>query len=205
MGIFSPTPNILENPLYATEFDKSKYFGCNNQEIIDLKYRCDCNNDCGDWSDEKNCETKISRHYLTCKGKRSYGPGRCIPRKWQCNSFNDCGNFYDEIGCKCSKTRKCARGLKCQSGKCCRKNGNCEKPKDHKIRLKSFGLLDSVLNSEVLELDPRVKSALPEIFPEFEFEFATIPTLNNTCESDKFHCANPGAEFTCIPQAYSRI
>ena len=84
-------PNIISK--------KFQFFKCNNGRLIPEFLKCDCNDDCGDWSDEAYCY-RNNKDFVSCLGEDSLGPGRCIPRVWLCNGVNDCGNNWDENHCQ---------------------------------------------------------------------------------------------------------
>ena len=67
-------------------------FSCNSSgRCIPAAFKCDSDNDCGDFSDETGCKN------VTCDSREySCENGRCIPETWKCDSENDCGDGSDE-------------------------------------------------------------------------------------------------------------
>ncbi|XP_043975429.1 ST14 transmembrane serine protease matriptase a [Gambusia affinis] len=85
-------------------------FRCKNDQCIFLNLTCDGWNDCGDLSDEKNCECK-GETLLTC------GNGLCKPMFWKCDGIDDCGDGTDERDCACDTTHFTCKNKHCVSEK----------------------------------------------------------------------------------------
>ncbi|GAB6018639.1 hypothetical protein CHUAL_000319 [Chamberlinius hualienensis] len=95
------------------------HYSCNNHLCIPSVWRCDGDNDCGDYSDERNCGVSTcGTSQFTCKN------GKCILGHWRCDSDNDCGDNSDEVDCSypsCS-----ADQFKCKNGRCISKRWVCD-------------------------------------------------------------------------------
>lgn len=75
--IFSAEPTCS-----ATEFQ------CKSGRCIPATFKCDAENDCGDFSDETGCTN------VTCGSTQfQCDNGRCVPNTWKCDSENDCGTY----------------------------------------------------------------------------------------------------------------
>ncbi|MEQ2208193.1 hypothetical protein XENOCAPTIV_018969, partial [Xenoophorus captivus] len=70
-------------------------FRCDNAQCIPGNWQCDHDNDCGDNSDERDCEL------LTCRpGFFQCDSGHCIPTALQCDGRADCLDLSDETSCR---------------------------------------------------------------------------------------------------------
>nr|CAB3263506.1 low-density lipoprotein receptor-related protein 4 [Phallusia mammillata] len=104
--------SIIDAKRLACTAENQK-FQCSNKRCIFIKFACDGENDCGDNSDELNCESKICNASLeyTCDN------GLCISEQWLCDEHDDCKDGSDEKAIICDN-RKCkANETKC--GKKC--------------------------------------------------------------------------------------
>lgn len=76
-------------------------FMCKSGRCIPATFKCDSENDCGDFSDESGCVN------VTCSSSQfQCDNGRCVPNTWKCDSENDCGDGSDE-GSHCAE-KTCA-------------------------------------------------------------------------------------------------
>merc|ERR1711970_1278685 len=73
-------------------------FSCDNGNCINASWKCDGDNDCGDMSDENNCEATCSSSQFTCDN------GKCVPKSWKCDKYDDCGDNSDEKNCATATT-----------------------------------------------------------------------------------------------------
>jgi hypothetical protein len=103
------------------------FFRCKNQRCINSAFVCDSENDCGDFSDENNCEEfkKSLQRNSTCREDQWRCADKlCIPQEWVCNGESDCPDSSDEVQ-GCSTTIKCD-GFKCKNGHCIVNEWRCD-------------------------------------------------------------------------------
>ncbi|KAG7333138.1 hypothetical protein KOW79_003273 [Hemibagrus wyckioides] len=111
--IFSSDASYVDRGFNATyqAFEPSNpcpdKFLCNNKRCVSSALVCDGWNDCGDSSDEKNCQCKSDM--ISCKN------GLCKPMFWKCDGVDDCGDKTDEMNC----------GAACKEGEFTCGNGVC--------------------------------------------------------------------------------
>lgn len=136
-----------EDPTYAgcsqdPEFHRTCdqfSFQCQNGVCVSLVWKCDGTDDCGDYSDEANCENpteapNCSRYYqFQCDN------GHCIPNRWKCDKENDCGDWSDEKSCGGSAVIPIATAVpatcapnhfRCNSGTCIMNSWVCDGYRD---------------------------------------------------------------------------
>ncbi|XP_062860601.1 ST14 transmembrane serine protease matriptase a [Trichomycterus rosablanca] len=89
-------------------------FLCNNKRCINPALKCDGWNDCGDSSDERDCQCDSTM--IKC------GNGLCKPMFWMCDSVDDCGDKTDEMNCG-----RCKAGeFECKNGVCISEKLRCD-------------------------------------------------------------------------------
>ncbi|KAI4882584.1 hypothetical protein NFI96_020277 [Prochilodus magdalenae] len=89
-------------------------FLCNNKRCVNYDLRCDGWNDCGDSSDERNCQCASTM--INCKN------GLCKPMFWKCDGVDDCGDKTDEMNCATCKSGE----FVCGNGKCVLEKQRCD-------------------------------------------------------------------------------
>ncbi|CAG9813302.1 unnamed protein product [Phaedon cochleariae] len=74
----------------------SSQFACRNGKCVDPKLRCDDINNCGDGTDEMDCELFLCKEprFFRCKNHR------CVSKSFVCDGENDCEDFSDEVDCE---------------------------------------------------------------------------------------------------------
>ncbi|XP_012284613.1 sortilin-related receptor [Orussus abietinus] len=91
-------------------------FACANNVCIPQTWKCDEQNDCGDNSDEVNCNR------LSCPPDQFECDSKCIPKHWVCDGDRDCKDGRDETNCtyiNCTEFR-------CDDGRCLVSRWRCD-------------------------------------------------------------------------------
>ncbi|CAN0396725.1 unnamed protein product [Lampetra planeri] len=83
---------VAEYTAYQPDNPCPGMFTCNSGLCLVQSRQCDGWNDCGDLSDENNCECGADQ--FSCAN------GLCKPKMWMCDRVNDCGDFSDEKECR---------------------------------------------------------------------------------------------------------
>uniref|UniRef100_A0A3Q3WE32 Uncharacterized protein n=1 Tax=Mola mola TaxID=94237 RepID=A0A3Q3WE32_MOLML len=109
-------------------------FQCLNNLCINQTLHCDGWSDCGDGSDEDNCQCEAPQ--MKCKNDR------CKPKFWECDGFDDCGDNTDEENCvKCKPGEFSCRNRRCISEKLrCNGKDDCSDGSDESQCEKSLVL-----------------------------------------------------------------
>lgn len=70
------------------------WFTCKNGRCVIDTWTCDLQDDCGDFSDEEDCESRTCPPDMyRCRS------GMCINPKWLCDNYRDCPHGDDEESC----------------------------------------------------------------------------------------------------------
>ncbi len=89
-------------------------FECDNGQMVPGDWVCDLEDDCGDGSDEADCEGQL----FTC------GDGEPISESWVCDGFEDCSDGSDEADCAtafftCDDGAEVPMDWRCDGGEDC--------------------------------------------------------------------------------------
>ena len=80
---------------------RSDEFTCNNGNCTSMRWTCNGRDDCGDFSDEIDCQNrrpKCSSSEILCEDGR-----QCISESMKCDLMKDCFDASDELNCHPSK------------------------------------------------------------------------------------------------------
>ncbi|XP_067826959.1 sortilin-related receptor isoform X2 [Heptranchias perlo] len=100
-------------------------YKCSNGKCISNIWKCDNDNDCGDYSDERNCPTASCDPNSQFKCRSS---GMCIPLSYKCDREDDCGDNSDEEQCSLNNCK--GDEFTCASGMCIRLSWTCDGDND---------------------------------------------------------------------------
>jgi hypothetical protein len=75
--------------------DPETEFSCANGDCVDIFWKCDAFDDCGDLSDEpRSCNTTCREGEIMCP--HTNGVVICIEQNWMCDDDVDCPGGWDE-------------------------------------------------------------------------------------------------------------
>ncbi|CAL1294785.1 unnamed protein product [Larinioides sclopetarius] len=108
-----------------------EWIDCGNGNCIADIYRCDGDNDCGNFRDEQNCDNlppkKCQSSQFQCLES-----GHCILETWRCDGERDCEDGSDEHTCDNLPPKKCQSSqFQClESGHCILETWRCDGERD---------------------------------------------------------------------------
>ncbi|ROI48994.1 SCO-spondin [Anabarilius grahami] len=94
--------------IYCGAVCRQDEFRCSSGRCVLYLHRCDGHDDCGDYSDERECVCALGE--LQCPGDQ------CVPAERVCDGHRDCPSGVDELICP---VKGCSRfEFSCTSGQC---------------------------------------------------------------------------------------
>ncbi|XP_063723018.1 sortilin-related receptor-like isoform X2 [Symsagittifera roscoffensis] len=125
-----PGEEEMKNGVCTSGMCGASMFHCDNNVCIPRTWQCDHSDDCGDNSDEKQCQYEQCQNYeFECKLTK-----KCIPNIWRCDFDFDCGekgSERDESDEEECQYPACAEGqFQCNTQKCIPSDWRCDRDQD---------------------------------------------------------------------------
>ncbi|XP_017882694.1 sortilin-related receptor-like [Ceratina calcarata] len=173
-------------------------FACANNACIPATWRCDRDNDCGDGSDEINCNR------TSCSPNFECDDNKCISRHWVCDFDQDCRDGKDELDCEypnCTDSQ-----FKCKNGRCISHRWRCDDDNDCRDGSDEEGCDKKALPSTCRPdefLCKKEKACIPAGWkcdgePDCEDGWDENDCAEMVCESWQFTCTLSLAKHRCI-------
>lgn len=199
-GVVSPFANSTCPRVAST--CAANQFACQNDVCIPAFWRCDRDNDCGDNSDEINCNR------TTCSPNFECDDNKCISRHWVCDLDNDCKDGKDEMNCKypnCTESQ-----FKCDNGRCISHRWQCDGEDDCKDGSDEKGCKGDVTPSTCMSDEFLCKAehiCMPTSWKcdgdsDCEDGMDEANCFNVSCESWQFMCNMHQSKLRCIYKSW---
>ncbi|KAF5282013.1 hypothetical protein FQA39_LY00537 [Lamprigera yunnana] len=173
------------------------HFTCSNGVCVPKGWRCDGEDDCGDESDEAQCNIDTcAPNFFVC------GDGKCLPHYWRCDYERDCADGSDELNCpkqNCTSTH-----FVCGNGRCISSRWRCDGEndcRDGSDEMDCVGPEPTTCKPEEYQCSGGSISCIPhtwrcDLEHDCKDSSDELNCSNNTCADYQFSCGEP--TYRCI-------